>query len=456
VARIRISLIVIVSVCVVVGWSLGGGASLAAEGDDDAPIVVVDIGDPIDQRMIDFVVATLDERSAHAFVLEIDSPGVSSGELAPLFAAIAGADAPVISWIGPNPAVAFGGAAYLANQTDIRAAAPGVSVGYLDPAVQRGDALPPDLRISPGNADAIAATVDELRDDVVVVSGDGPSSLVPGFVDTVQPALGQLLISLDGEAVTRGSDTFILDTAATETIDGQEVVVQSRPVTFVKPGLLDRFLRLGARPETAFLFLVLGIAFAVFEFYAAGTGLMAFVASLALILSGYGMATLPIWWPAVAAVVAGSIVQVWGFAQNRVDWRAVLGTILVFAGGATFTTSRPQYPPALWMVTLATAAGAVFIWYSLTTVVRGRFATPTFGREELLGRRCRVVTTLDPVGVVVVDGARWRATADRGVQIAAGAPAEIVGVTGLLLEVDPVGPSGGPADGDVAPRDPSE
>jgi len=183
---------------------------------------------------------------------------------------------------------------------------------------------------------------------------------------------------------------------------------------------------------------VFALAFAVFEFYAAGTGLMAFVAGTSLILAGYGMATLPMWWPAVGLVVVGTGTQVWGFVQNRIDWRAVVGTALVFAGGVFFTTSRPAYPPAVWMVTLATASSAIFIWYALTTVVRGRFATPTVGREVLIGQRCLVVDTLGPVGVVVVDGARWRATADRGVEISAGAPAEIVGVTGLLLEVDPL------------------
>jgi membrane-bound serine protease (ClpP class) len=90
------------------------------------------------------------------------------------------------------------------------------------------------------------------------------------------------------------------------------------------------------------------------------------------------------------------------------------------------------------MVVLAVAAAVTFIWYSLTTVVRGRFATPTVGREELIGKRCLVVDTLDPLGVVAVDGARWQATADRGVEIVAGGAGEVVGVTGLLLEIDPV------------------
>ena len=64
--------------------------------------------------------------------------------------------------------------------------------------------------------------------------------------------------------VIRGDQTFELDTAAIETIEGEEVLVQTRQVKFIKTGLLDRFLRLGARPETAFLFLLFGLAFAVF------------------------------------------------------------------------------------------------------------------------------------------------------------------------------------------------
>jgi membrane-bound serine protease (ClpP class) len=165
---------------------------------------------------------------------------------------------------------------------------------------------------------------------------------------------------------------------------------------------------------------------------------MAGVASVSLLLSGYGLATLPMWWPALGITLAGVGVLIWGFAQNRVDWRSVAGTVLLLIGGLTFTSSRPAYPPATWMVLLAIAASVTFMWYSLTTVVRGRFATPTVGREDLLGRRCLAVSDLDPEGIVMIDGARWSATADRGVVVGSGAAVEIVGLTGLVLEVDPV------------------
>ena len=431
----------LIGISLVIAFALASVAAFAHGDDDptdvvdDHPIVVVEVSDPIDQRIIDYVVEALRADEVHAFILKIDSPGASSGDIGAMYDAVLAANAPVISWIGPNPAVAFGGAAFLANHADLRSAAPGASVGYLSPAVQRSGEESSSVR--PGDdPGAVAATVGVLADATVTVSIDQPT--VEGFVDRLDPALGQLIVSLDGVTVERGGQSFTLSTAAIETIDGQEFVVASRSVTFVKAGLIDRFLRLGSRPETAFLFLVFALAFAVFEFYAAGSGLMAFVAGFSMILAGYGLATLPMWWPAVAMVLAGVAFLVWGFIQNRVGWRAVVGTLLLLAGGLTFTTSRPEYPPAIWLVVVATASTVVFIWYSLTTVVRGRFATPTFGREDLLGTRCVTVSDLDPLGVVLVSGARWRATADRGVEITAGVPVEIVGITGLLLEVDPV------------------
>jgi membrane-bound serine protease (ClpP class) len=412
---------------------VGGTAFGQADGPD--PIVIIEIDGPMDQRVIDYTRATLEGEVAHAFILKIDSPGVSSGDLTALFDTLSSVTSPVISWIGPKPAAAFGGAAYIANNSDIRTAAPGAEVGYLTPAVHKGDDEPPTVREG-DDPNRFVVVETELSDGIRTLSVESPT--IYGFVDRLEPALGQLILSLDGEVVERDGQTFELSTAGTATIEGVERPVAIRPVKFTKTGLLDRFLRLGARPETAYLFLLVGLAFAMFEFYAAGGGLMAFVASIALIISGYGLATLPIWWPVVAMVLLGIGLLVWGFGQNRTDWRAAVGSLLLVVAGVLFTTTRPQYPPAMWMVLLAVAASVTFIWYALTTVVRGRFATPTVGREELLGRRCLTVTDLNPEGVVLIDGQRWLATADRGVEIHTGVPTEIVGITGLVLEVDPV------------------
>lgn len=423
-SRLRLVLLLLVL------FGVFGGSAFAADTDD--PIVVIDVSDPMDQTSINYVVEAINSEDAYMYVLKIDSPGVSSGDIGALYEAIDDAPSPVVAWIGPFGAVAYGGSAYIANQSDIRSAAPGAAVGYLDPVVQRDpDRLPPN---------PIGVAEQGLADAAVTLVPDGVT--IPGFVDRLDPALGTLIVSLDGTTVTRGDQTWELSTARIETIDGEDIVVATHAVKFITPRLVDRFLRLASRPETAFLFLLIGVAFAVFEFYASGRGLMAAVASLSLLLAGYGMATLPIWWPSIGITIVGLGMLVWGLSRNRVDWRSIIGTILLLVGGFTMVTSRPAYPPAAWMVILAVAVSVTFIWYSLTSVVRGRFATPTVGREDMLGRRCLAVSDLDPEGVVMIDGARWSATADRGVVVGSGAVVEIVGLTGLVLEVDPVASPG--------------
>jgi membrane-bound serine protease (ClpP class) len=42
-----------------------------------------------------------------------------------------------------------------------------------------------------------------------------------------------------------------------------------------------------------------------------------------------------------------------------------------------------------------------------------------------------------PDGIVMVDGARWRARTNRATPIGAGAPVRVVEVQGLVLEVEP-------------------
>ena len=47
------------------------------------------------------------------------------------------------------------------------------------------------------------------------------------------------------------------------------------------------------------------------------------------------------------------------------------------------------------------------------------------------------VVAIDPDGVVLIDGARWRARTNRATPIPAGSPIRVVEIDGLVLEVEP-------------------
>jgi membrane-bound ClpP family serine protease len=175
----------LVSVVLVLAAVLVSGAAFGqADGPD--PIVIIEIDGPMDQRVIDYTLATLEGEIAHAFILKIDSPGMSSGDLAALFDTLSSVSAPVISWVGPTPAVAFGGAAYIANNSDIRAAAPGAGIGYLMPSVHKGDDEPPTVREG-DDPDRFVIVETELSDAIQTLSVESPT--IYGFVDRLEPAL---------------------------------------------------------------------------------------------------------------------------------------------------------------------------------------------------------------------------------------------------------------------------
>ena len=417
-------------------------AGTAVAQDDDLPVVVVDLKKAFDQRLLDFAVQTLSDTPAHLYVLQVDAPGVASGDLAPLLDAIDAANAPVVIWVGARPAVAYGGVASLLNRADLGAAAPGTRVGYLKPTVMTNSrSVSVDPARFPGETEeeriAQSNAVTALLNEESIVVEDA----IPGYVDRVVPSIGQLIVGLDGEEIIRGDATFEVETADLVTLeDGTEVAIPSRVVQFMKPDLWDRFLRLASEPEAAFFFLVAAIAAATFEFYAAGAGVSAIASVVAFLLAGYGMATLPISWPSVAVVVAGLLLYTWDFQRNRLGWRSIAGTVALIAGGLTFTAARPQMAPTWWVVLVVVAGMALFYGVALTTIVRSRFSTTTIGRENLIGKTGIAETAFDPDGIVIVDEARWRGRSHREAGIEPGDGVAVTGVDGIVLDVAPATP----------------
>jgi membrane-bound serine protease (ClpP class) len=412
-----------------------GAPAVGAPADAPAgPVAVADIRGPLDQRGLDFLAGVVKGETAQLIVLKLDNPGIASGDPADLYAAIERSTTPVVAWVGPEGATAFGGAARLLQLVAVAGAAPGARIGYLSPEVA-GEA--PVGLTGDGAAD--------LADRAVTIRDASTLDLI----QVVEPTIGQFIAALDGMTLATADGEVVLETAMQVTFeDGTEATVSSVNVRFLKPTLLTRFLRLGVRPDAAFFFLMAGLAVAAFEFYAAGAGVAAAVAALALFLAGYGFATLPMNWLAVVAALLGIGLYTWDFQRQDLGMRSIVGTVLMGWGGMAFTAARPQFGTSLWAVALTVVAVMLFYLFAMTTIVRSRFGTPTIGRQHLVGRRGVAASALRPDGVVVVDGAKWRARAHRAAGIEPGAPVEVLSVAGVTLEVGPPDADSGAPDED--------
>ena len=402
---------------------VGIAPAFAAGAASDA-VVVADVRGPLEQRALDFLVGVIEDEPAQVIVLQINNPGIASGDPTALFDAIAASDRPVTAWVGPSGAEAYGGVAEILTLVAYRGAAPGTRVGYLDERVAGAGAA--DLR-QPGVDAAVRREAVEVSEPIA------------GIIDEVVPTIGQFIATLDGRELRTASGTKLLDTTELTTADdGSEIVVASVDVRFLKPGLLTRTLRLAIRPEAMLFFLLVGLSAAVFEFYAAGVGITAAVAAFTLFLAGFGIASLPMRWVSLGVVLVGMLLYTVDFQNTVISWRGLLGTALLLGGGLTITDAAPQFGARWWAVVLIVIGIASFYMVALTTVARSRFSTRTIGREHLVGRRGIAETVFDPYGTVDVDGAKWRARSHRAAGIAQGDAVEVLEVTGIMLEVVPV------------------
>jgi membrane-bound ClpP family serine protease len=161
------------------------------------------------------------------------------------------------------------------------------------------------------------------------------------------------------------------------------------------------------------------------------------VASVSLILAGWGLVTLPVRWWAVVLVALGFLLLVTAHQRGGIHALTLVGAALLQLSGMFLIDGGGQIDPSWWLV-LASVLGVLFFFLlAMPTVQRARLSTTTIGRDSLVGETGLALVDFDPDGMVEVLGARWRATAHREAGIAKGDRIEVTGVDGLYLEVGP-------------------
>ena len=253
-----------------------------------------------------------------------------------------------------------------------------------------------------------------------------------GLAESNAPVLVQFVGELDGRTIAGKT----LDTAFPATEADGKRTAKVNAVRFAKLGLLDRLLHMAVNPSVAYLLFVIALALFVFEFFTGGIGIAAFVGLAAFVLAVAGLGSLPTRPVGVVLIVVAML----GFAIDVQAgsprfWTGV-GTIGLVAGSFTLFTDGIRVP--LYMIGVMVLMTVLFMVNGMPTMVRTRFATPTIGREAMIGEVGTAVDGIGPEGVVRVLGAPWRARTNRATPIAAGAPVRVVAVDGLLLEVEPL------------------
>ena len=405
-----------------------------SDGASVAPVDVLQVDgfiDPVVASEISDAVTDLATNGSQALVLQVNSRGVviDDEEFTDLLATIANAPRPVAVWVGPTGARLLGGAVHLLSVADVSGMAPGAEVGYLDTSI--------DNPIAATDPAAVAALESLIGRSVGLSDARALGVFRQRISDEGIATIANMLDALDGYE----GDGIVLETTEEQITDDGTVQRTTTAVPrFSKPGLIDQLFHTVASPPVAYLLLLVGLGLLLFEFFTAGVGVAAVVGIVSTLLSAYGLDVLPARGWAVALLVAATVAfaidvqvglpRVWtGIGITS----TIVGSLWLFEP-LPGTSLRPSW------LTLIAGIGGVMLTYivGMPSMTRTRFATPTIGRDWMIGSEGTVVSAVAPDGIVRVGDADWRARTNRATPVEAGDTIRVVAIDGITLEVEPL------------------
>ena len=414
----------------VLGLTAGDVAAQAESDTTVPPVDVLQVDGFIDHVVAAEITAAVDRlatNGSQALVLQVDSQGatIPDDDLADLLATLDGATRPVAVWVGPSGAHLRGAAMQLLAVADVSGMAPGATVGFTD------------NRVTAPNPDGVARIATLVGRDVGLSEARELGVFDQRVTDEGIATIANMLDALDG--YTDG-DLVLETTTEVVTEDGTIQRNTTAVPRFTKLGLVDQLLHTVASPPVAYLLLLTGLALLVFEFFTAGVGVAGVVGAISTLLAGYGLDELPArGWAVgvlVAAIIAFAIdVQV-GLPRT---WTGV-GIVLTIVGSLSLFEPMPGASMRLPWITLIAGIGGIMLTFivGMPSMTRTRFATPTIGRDWMIGSEGVVVESVAPDGVVRVGDADWRARTNRATPVEAGETIRVVAIDGITLEVEPL------------------
>ena len=416
---------------------LGIAAACAPSIDEREAVHVLTydgVVDPVMVRYIDRGIDEAEDTEARAVVLRLDTPGGLVTSMEDIVKRINASRVPVIVYVSPSGAQAASAGTFITMTAHVAVMAPTTVIGAASPVGGGGEDIEGTLgeKITNDLAALIIGIAkergrnEEWAEQAVreAIAADSGEAVELNVVDFEAPTLDSVLEQAEGRTVRVGEE-------------GREVTLQlgDAPVVFNDRTLIERFFAILSDPNIAFLLLSLGGLGIFFELLNPGTFFPGIFGVIALVLAFFSLNVLPWNWAGVALIglafaLFGAEVFVSGFGVLGIG-----GAVSLILGGLLLTsTANPDFQVNRWLVIGIAAGIAAFFMIVVSTLISSRRAPAYTGALSLVGKQAVARSVLDPEGVVLFEGTRWRAEAEGG-PIQDGEQVTVTDVQGLKLTV---------------------
>ena len=368
---------------------------------------------------------------ADALLLILNTPGGISTSMDDIVTSLVNSTVPVIVYVYPSGARAASAGLFVAQAADVLAMAPGTNIGSAHPIQASGGDITGDLGAKVLN-DAVtrvrnlasmhgrnADWAEQAVRNSVNINAEEAVRL--HVADLEASSISSLLQQTDGRELTRHGGTVTLHTAG--------ATINDYPMPFWQV-----FLNVLIDPTIAALLILVAGYGIITELSNPGLILPGVVGGIAAVLAIVSLANLPVNIAGALMMLLALILFIADIKAPTHGFLSVGGVIALILGMAFLVNTGPI---GLGVNPITSVAAALitagFFVLFIRKVVEARRRPAFVGGDSMVGAVGHVRRDLAPEGLVFVQGALWKASAES--PIPAGSTVRVLSRKGLELQV---------------------
>jgi membrane-bound serine protease (ClpP class) len=399
-------------------------------------IVVVKVKgviNPIIGNYIERGIKEAEEIRAECVIIELNTPGGLDKSMREIVEAMLSSYVPTVVFVYPPGARAASAGVFIGVAANILAMAPTTNIGAAHPVDLTGKLSKEISEKIANDAAAYIKSIAEKRGKNVFwvekavkesKSITAEEAVKLKVADLIAKDLEDLIKKIDGKEVKGIFGTKKLNT-------------KNAKIKRIDLKFHQKFLHDISDPNVAYVLLMIGIYGMIYELANPGATLPGVIGGICLLLAFFALESLPINLVGILLILLGIGFFIAELKTPGFGALATGGAISLFLGSLMlFSSSGPYFAPrvSLSLIITFVAFTTIFFLVALSYGIRALKTKIVSGKEGLVGKIGITKETLNPYGIVLVEGEDWSAESEDGV-IEKNEKIEVTKVEGLKLKV---------------------
>ena len=415
-------------VCLFCLMILTFGLSRGAIAGND--VIIMELDGSINPGSATYLVRGIEEAEetgAALIIIQMDTPGGLASSMRTMVKAIMNSMVPVVVYVAPTGSGAASAGVMVTVSAHIAVMAPGTNIGAAHPVTANGGEITKTMseKVVNDMASYGRGIAQErgrngewvekaIRESVSITSDE---ALKNNVIDLIARDIDELLQLIDNREVALASGKVTLNTKGLNKV-------------YYKPGFRDRILRTISDPNIAYILMMIGLAGLYFELAHPGVIFPGVIGAISLILAFFSFQTLSVNYAGLILIILAIMLFI---AEVKITSHGLLslGGVIALTIGSIMLFEDVNVSLRLMAPTIILVAGFFIVVSSLA--FRAYLRKPKGGMEGLIGEIGEVKGTIDPEGLIFVQGELWRAVSEG--KIEPGEKVEVVSAKGLVLNV---------------------